>query len=100
MLVHRAASRRTFGKRVLEHQVVQHQIAEIRISIDQCRLLTLNAAHLIDKYGGAKKARKEVNFHVFISIYYILVTQCTWCKKKINTSKHKDVKVTMIVAAN
>ena len=64
MLVHRAASRRTFGKRVLEHQVVQHQIAEIRISIDQCRLLTLNAAHIIDKYGSAKDARKEVTtFH-------------------------------------
>ena len=62
MLVARAASRRTFGKRVLEHQVIQHQIAEIRIAIDQCRLLTLNAAHLIDKYGSAKKARKEVCF--------------------------------------
>lgn len=60
MLVARAASRRTFGKRVIEHQVIQHQIAEIRIAIDQCRLLTLNAAHLIDKYGSAKKARKEI----------------------------------------
>jgi len=42
-------------------QVAQHQIAECRLKIDQCRLLTLFAAHMIDKFG-AKASMKQVCF--------------------------------------
>ena len=41
--------------------VLQAEIAQSRIAIDQARLLTLKAAHLIDKYG-TKEARREVEF--------------------------------------
>ena len=59
LMVKRANKRVTFGKKILDHQVIQHQIAECRISIDQCRLLTLYTAHLLDKYGS-KHAKKQV----------------------------------------
>ncbi|XP_076822327.1 acyl-CoA dehydrogenase family member 11-like isoform X2 [Clavelina lepadiformis] len=59
LMVKRAAERKPFKKRILEHAVAQHQIADCRIAIDQCRLLTLNAAHMIDRCG-AKMARKEI----------------------------------------
>uniref|UniRef100_H2ZGN0 Acyl-CoA dehydrogenase/oxidase C-terminal domain-containing protein n=1 Tax=Ciona savignyi TaxID=51511 RepID=H2ZGN0_CIOSA len=60
LLVERGLQRRPFGKRIVEHEVVQHKIAECRIAIDQCRLLTLHAAHMIDRFGS-KKARKEIS---------------------------------------
>ena len=46
-------------------QVAQHQIAECRLKIDQCRLLTLFAAHMIDKFG-AKRAMKQVYLFVVV----------------------------------
>lgn len=59
MACSRAFSRRAFRRHLAEMGVVQHQIAECRIAIEQARLLTLKAAHLIDLHG-TKKARKEV----------------------------------------
>jgi len=56
---HRASSRVAFGKKLSEQGVVLHQIARSRIEIDQCRLLTLHAASMIDQHG-AKAARKEI----------------------------------------
>lgn len=55
----RAAQRRAFGKRLIEHQVNQHHLAEIRIEIEQARLLVLKTATIIDQEGG-KKARKLI----------------------------------------
>ncbi|XP_062517453.1 acyl-CoA dehydrogenase family member 11-like isoform X2 [Corticium candelabrum] len=59
MMCKRAISRTAFGKPIARQGVVQHQIAQSRIEIEQARLLTLNAADTIDKYG-TKVARAEI----------------------------------------
>lgn len=51
LMVLRAAERKTFGKRLLQHGMVQEKIAESRVEIDQARLLVLHAADTIDKFG-------------------------------------------------
>jgi acyl-CoA dehydrogenase len=55
----RVKSRVTFGRPVADQTVTQERIAEARIMIDQNRLLTLYAAHKMDKFGN-KEARKEI----------------------------------------
>jgi len=55
----RAKSRVAFGKPVSEQGVTLERIAQSRILIDQARLLTLNAAHLMDTVGN-KVARAEI----------------------------------------
>ncbi len=55
----RAASRTAFGKPLYRHGTVLHDIALSRAEIDQARLLTLHAAHLMDTVGN-KQARKEI----------------------------------------
>ena len=55
----RAASRVTFGQPLAERANIQDWIAESRIEIDMARLLTLNAAWLMDTVGN-KHARTEI----------------------------------------
>ena len=55
----RAKARVAFGKPVSERTVTQERIAEARISIEQARLLTLKAAHMMDTVGN-KAARAEI----------------------------------------
>ncbi len=55
----RLESRVAFGKRVSDQGVWHERIAESRMSIDQARLLTLNAAHMMDTAGN-KAARAEI----------------------------------------
>lgn len=55
----RAQGRVAFGKPVSEQTVTQERIAESRILIEQSRLLTLNAAHMMDTVGN-KAARTEI----------------------------------------
>ncbi|WP_216831154.1 acyl-CoA dehydrogenase [Alkalihalobacterium elongatum] len=59
LLCRRTRERVTFGKALAEQGVIREWIAESRLEIDQARLLTLNAAYKMDKYGN-KEARKEI----------------------------------------
>ena len=52
----RGMSRVAFGKRIVDHGVWSERIAESRIAIDQCRLLTMHTADMMDKVGN-KEAR-------------------------------------------
>ncbi len=58
-LVARVKGRVAFGKPLAEQGVVQEWIADSRIEIDQARLLTLKAAHMMDTVGN-KVARAEI----------------------------------------
>jgi len=56
----RTASRSTFGRPIIEHGVVQRWISEARVKIEQCRLLVLKTAWLMDTVGN-RGARIEVS---------------------------------------
>jgi acyl-CoA dehydrogenase len=55
----RARSRTAFGKTLAEQGVVLDQIARSRMEIEQARLLTLKAAHMMDAVGN-KVARSQI----------------------------------------
>ena len=55
----RAKTRAPFGKPLSEQGVVMEWIADSRIEIDQARLLTMHAAHVMDSAGN-KAARAEI----------------------------------------
>jgi alkylation response protein AidB-like acyl-CoA dehydrogenase len=55
----RAEQRVAFGKTLGEQTVTLERIAEARIMIEQSRLLTLKAAHMMDTVGN-KAARQEI----------------------------------------
>jgi acyl-CoA dehydrogenase len=55
----RVASRVAFGGPLAEQGPIRADIAESRMEIDQARLLTLEAAHLMDTAGN-KAARREI----------------------------------------
>ena len=55
----RALARTAFGQKIADHGVTRHWIAESRMEIDQARLLTLQAARMMDEAGN-KAARAEI----------------------------------------
>ncbi len=55
----RVHARVAFGKPLSEQGTIRAEIADSRIEIDQARLLTLRAAHLMDTVGN-KTARREI----------------------------------------
>jgi len=59
LMCRRALSRTAFGKPIAEQTVTLERIADSRILIDQARLLTLQAAHMMDTVGN-RVAGKEI----------------------------------------
>ncbi len=59
LMCRRLMSREAFGKQIVRHNVWQQRIADARIDIEQCRLLTLKAAYMMDTVGN-KVARAEI----------------------------------------
>lgn len=59
LMCQRAAERRTFGQYLHQHGTVAEWIARSRIEIDQARLLVLQAAWKIDRFG-AREAAKDI----------------------------------------
>ncbi len=55
----RVSTRTAFGKTLAEQGVLRAAIADSRIEIDQARLLTLQAAAMMDRHGN-KAARAEI----------------------------------------
>jgi acyl-CoA dehydrogenase len=58
-MARRVKSRVAFGKPLAEQGTIRADIAESRMEIEQARLLTLNAAYLMDTVGN-KVARREI----------------------------------------
>jgi acyl-CoA dehydrogenase len=58
-LCRRALSRSAFGRSIADHGVTRHWVAESRMEIDQARLLTMQAARMMDEVGN-KAARAEI----------------------------------------
>lgn len=54
LMVQRATQRIAFGKPLIDLGANRERIADLRIAIDQARLLTLYAAWKIDQYGAGK----------------------------------------------
>ncbi len=59
LMCRRVSNRVAFGKPIAQQGVTLERIAESRILIDQARLLTLRAAHMMDTVGN-KEARAEI----------------------------------------
>ncbi|MEE8311728.1 MAG: acyl-CoA dehydrogenase family protein [Candidatus Binatia bacterium] len=58
-MIRRAKSRVAFGRPLADMGVTKHHIAQSRMEIEQARLLTLKAAHMMDTVGN-KAARSEI----------------------------------------
>ena len=59
LMCERVKSREAFGKPLAEQGVIMGWIADSRMEIEQARLLTLKAAHMMDTAGN-KEARSEI----------------------------------------
>jgi acyl-CoA dehydrogenase len=59
LMCERAVQRTAFGRTIAQQTVTQERIAESRCMIDQARLLTLRAAHMMDTVGN-KVAKAEI----------------------------------------
>jgi acyl-CoA dehydrogenase len=59
LMCERVKSREAFGKPLAEQGVIMEWIADSRMEIEQSRLLTLKAAHMMDTVGN-KEAKSEI----------------------------------------
>jgi acyl-CoA dehydrogenase len=53
----RSSERKVFGAPIISRANARDTIAESRLEIEQCRLLTLHAAHMMDKVGNKAAAQ-------------------------------------------
>ena len=60
LMCERAEQRVAFGEKLSKKTSVQHEIARSRCDIEQCRLLVMQAAELMDK-GGMEAARPYIS---------------------------------------
>jgi acyl-CoA dehydrogenase len=60
LMCERSLVREPFGKPIARQGIFHHWIAQARVRIEQARLLTLKAAHLMDTVGN-KGARMEIS---------------------------------------
>jgi acyl-CoA dehydrogenase len=74
LMCRRALDRTTFGTTLADQGVVQEWIAESRVRIEQCRLLVLKAAWLMDTVGnkGAHTEIQAIKITVPRSVEWIL----------------------------
>ena len=66
LMIHRARSRTTFGTRLVDQGVIREWIADSRMEIDQARLYTLYAAHLMDTVGNVAAASQISGIKVVV----------------------------------
>lgn len=66
LLIHRANSRTTFGTRLIDQGTIREWIADSRVEIDQARLYTLYAAHLMDTVGNQAAASQISGIKVVV----------------------------------
>ncbi|GFN95514.1 acyl-CoA dehydrogenase family member 10 [Plakobranchus ocellatus] len=59
LMIDRTMNRVAFGKPLAAQGSIQQDVARSRIEIEQCRLLVLKAAHMMDLYGN-KVAAQEI----------------------------------------
>lgn len=59
LMIDRTVNRIAFGKPLAMQGSIQQDVAKSRIEIEQCRLLVLKAAHMMDLYGN-KIAAQEI----------------------------------------
>ena len=59
LMIERSTKRVAFGKPLALHQHTREMVAQSRMEIDQARLLTMKAAHMMDTVGN-KAARGEI----------------------------------------
>ena len=59
LMCERVKSREAFGKPLAEQGVIMEWIADSRMEVEQARLLTLKAAHMMDTVGN-KEAKAEI----------------------------------------
>ena len=64
MMLERAVSRRTRGRRLGDHQMVQAKIADSLIELEQFRLLVLKTAWLIDEIEGGRLPHGAARNHI------------------------------------
>lgn len=64
MMLERAVSRRTKGKRLGDHQLVQAKIADSIVQLEQFRLLVLKTAWIIDEVEAGRQPHGSARPHI------------------------------------